>query len=132
MTILLVRHGDYNPKYIDPKEGLSNKGKEEINHLLEKLMADGITYDNVYSSPKTRAIQTAHLLAGNIKIQQIELLKPNTDPKILYEFIQTLSGDSLLVGHNPLLSYVSNYFSMPYQFETAGCLLIENKNSRIL
>jgi phosphohistidine phosphatase len=132
MTIILIRHGAYNPKDIDPKEGLSEIGREKINTLLENLIKKGVKYDNVYCSPKTRAQQTADLLAKNIEIEETDLLKPNADPKALYEFIQTLSGNNLLVGHNPLLSYLSTYFAKSYQFETAGCLIIKDSETIIL
>ena len=127
MTLILVRHGAYLPKYVDPQEGLSEEGILEVKALLKKLQSQHISYDYVYSSPKTRAIETASILAKDTPIQQIDLLKPSSDPNNLYDYIQTLSGDCLLVGHNPLLSYLSSYFDHPMQFNTADHLIIASR-----
>lgn len=132
MTIVLVRHGDYSPSYIDPEEGLTENGCNQITTLQKKLKDKGILFDKVYCSPKKRAFQTAQLLTQNTEIQQTDLLNPGADPKALYDFIQTLPDNHLLVGHNPLLSSLSNYFGKPYQFEMADCLIINQNSSYTL
>lgn len=128
MTIILVRHGAYLPKNIDPKEGLSEDGKQEVEALLKKLKEKNITFQYVFSSPKTRALQTAKRLAKNITINTLDLLKPSTNPKLLFDYLQTIDEDTLFVSHNPLLSNLSSYFNFPILLQTAGCLVVEQED----
>ncbi|QCX32650.1 alpha-ribazole phosphatase [Caloramator sp. E03] len=70
MDIVLLRHGrtEINEKghfggSLDSK--LSNSGREEIQRLKEHIK--GIEFDEVYSSPMKRTIETAQILKLNYK-----------------------------------------------------------------
>ncbi len=132
MTIILVRHGDYLSKIEDPAEGLSPKGEKEVKELLQKMKTKNLSFEHVYASNKTRAQQTAGLLACGIKVEELQQLLPQTNPKVLFEKIQELPQNALFVGHNPLLSSLSFYFDFPHQFETADCLVIKNAEKKYL
>jgi alpha-ribazole phosphatase len=67
MDIVFVRHGStlLNEKgiYVGKTDtGISQKGKDDIKKLVKSL--DGIKFDNVYSSPLKRAIETTEIIVG--------------------------------------------------------------------
>lgn len=100
MHIYLIRHGHYNPSYIDPNEGLSALGEEQVVQ-----MADQIDHqiDTILSSPKTRAHQTATILAKLLNTPTItlsEALKPSSDSALAIALLKQ-PRNYLIVGHLP-------------------------------
>ena len=127
MKIILVRHGAYNPSSIDPDNGLSDEGIEEVENLLEDLKKHKIHYTKVYTSPKTRALQTASLLADGQPVQITSLLDGTKDPMLIYHELQAQSEDVLCVTHNPFIAELASLFNQQTHFRTAGCLAIKEK-----
>ena len=100
MHIYLIRHGHYNPSHIDPEEGLSELGEEQVAE-----MADHIDHsiDIILTSPKTRAHQTATILAKLLNTPTItlsEALKPSAESTEAIKLFKK-SGNYLVVGHLP-------------------------------
>jgi phosphohistidine phosphatase len=73
MRIYLTQHGLAVPKDIDPDRPLSERGREDVRHLAEFLDKAGVRVGQVLHSGKTRAEQTAAILA--------EALLPERQPR---------------------------------------------------
>ena len=67
-TILIVRHGAYtaDPADTSPGPGLTPLGVAQARLVAARLAAIG-TVDAVYSSPMTRAHETARVIAGSLR-----------------------------------------------------------------
>lgn len=118
MNIFLVRHGKYTPAHIDATEGLSEEGKREVLNLRQQLDKEGIRFDQVLTSPKKRAKETAELLRGTAPLLEIATLKPNTMPEEAYHAIPQ-TGNVLVVSHLPLLQSLAEKYGASISFEPA-------------
>lgn len=83
-TVFLIRHGEIsNPnkiiygRNIDLK--LSEKGKNQVSLLAEKLKYFGYKVDKIYSSPLLRAVQTSEILRKVLRVRIIEVEVGFTD-----------------------------------------------------
>ena len=107
MKLYLVQHGDSLSKEIDPDRPLSDTGRRDVRRLAEFLTGKGIRVSRVLHSGKTRARETAALLARALAPEeQVEAssdLAPN-DPTdwLAYEATQW-DRDVLVVGHLPFM-----------------------------
>ncbi|HSF32833.1 MAG TPA: phosphohistidine phosphatase SixA [Candidatus Tectomicrobia bacterium] len=116
MMISLLRHGIAaqrgSPGYENDNERpLTAKGERRMRRIAEGMLALGLSYDLMLSSPYLRARQTADIVAQVFKtpdgVQLSDMLTPEGNPR---QLIETLHSDDrerqniLLVGHEPYLS----------------------------
>jgi len=79
LKIILLRHGEtvYNleKRLQGPKDSLTDKGKEQIFGLKEKLI--NFNFDEIISSDEQRAIESAEIISGwsKKKFKQISLIR---------------------------------------------------------
>jgi len=108
MKLYLVRHGDAKPADIDPSRGLTTKGVQDIAKVAEFLVNARLTVNKIFHSGKTRAQQTASILADHITVTHglfdTDGLSPNDDPSIWAVRLSGLTEDTMLVGHLPHLA----------------------------
>ncbi len=135
MKIIVMRHGD--AIYENADRILSKKGQTEVALVGEKLK-EIFKPSKIYSSPKTRAMETASIVADKTgfsdKIEYIPDLTPSGNAHNVISFVD-VNCDSydnvILVSHLPLveiLSYDLNQkITIPPQFGT-GCALIMDYN----
>ena len=113
-----MRHGYAGNRLPDPREDtkreLTVSGKKEVVEIAKSLKKLGVKFNVIFSSPFTRAFQTAQIIAEEYKlteqIEQSEELKPDGSKGSLYNKLSKLSIDSviLIVGHEPYLSGMIN------------------------
>jgi len=110
MNLYLVQHGEAKPEEEDPERPLTAKGRKEAGNVALQLTGAGIKPFEIFHSPKLRAIQTADIFASHFHVRavQMEGLKPNDDPKIACDFVQSQSKDIMLVGHLPHLNKLAS------------------------
>ena len=118
MDLFILRHGYAGNRLSDPmkdiKRELTISGKKEVVEIAKSLKKLGVKFNVIFSSPFTRAFQTAQIIAEEYKLtEQIELseeLKPDGSKGSLYNKLSKLSIDSviLIVGHEPYLSGMIN------------------------
>ena len=118
MDLFILRHGYAGNRLPDPmkdtKRELTVSGKKEVVEIAKSLKKLGVKFNVIFSSPFTRAFQTAHIFAEEYKlteqIEQSEELKPDGSKGSLYNKLSKLSIDSviLVVGHEPYLSSMIN------------------------
>ena len=137
MNLLLVRHGDATGSENGDKI-LSPLGHQQITRTA-RAVAENLDFrlDNVYHSGKTRARQTAEILAHILKseneISATTGLSPLDSPSIWAERLKALDTNIALVGHMPFMSEMAAYLTKEpfvYQFYTATIVhLIRNSDN---
>jgi phosphohistidine phosphatase len=120
MTLYLIRHAqadERGPKYPDDsKRPLIEKGLKQAKSLARALKALELTFDQLFSSPFTRAAQTAEPLLPRLKkgrhIHYLDTLADNNYPQLLVDIKERLgNSDNIiaLVGHEPYLGELAAY-----------------------
>jgi phosphohistidine phosphatase len=116
MIISVLRHGIAaergSPGYEnDSERPLTAKGERRMQRIGEGMLALGLSYDLILSSPYVRAKQTADIVAQVLKtldgVQLSDTLAPEGNPRQLLEVLRNYDPERqniLLVGHEPYLS----------------------------
>jgi phosphohistidine phosphatase len=115
MNIYIIRHAIAvnrgTPQYEDDSQRpLTDKGKKKMRQIARGLLALGVDFDLILSSPYVRAKETAEILAEVLKTKTAvafsENLIPMGDPDLLIaEMNEKYNVNSIaLVGHEPHLS----------------------------
>jgi phosphohistidine phosphatase len=108
MRLYLVQHGAALAREVDPARPLSEPGREDAQAMAGMLKDAGIRVERVWHSGKTRAEQTAQLLAKAVlprgKIEQVGGLAPRDDVAGFVSDADVWEQDTLVVGHLPFLS----------------------------
>ena len=106
MKLYLVQHGEATDKNIDPERPLTEKGKTDVGRVAASLAQAGVRVERVIHSGKTRARQTAEILAESIApaAEVGDHIAP-LDDVASFDW-QTASGgaDTMLVGHLPFMA----------------------------
>ncbi len=89
-SFYLMRHGQTDWNILKRVQGtndipLNETGKKQINYLKNKI--DHIKPDKIYSSPLTRAKQSAEILAGGLHYYESQNLKETDSVLILKKLI---------------------------------------------
>ena len=109
----------------DKDRTLTEQGKQDALNVGMKLRTDNSNINLILSSPATRALSTAHLVAQEInmdtnKIQQEEIIYRADKIEIL-KILNTISDSvtsALLVGHYPSIIELHNYLSTTKEIAT--------------
>jgi phosphohistidine phosphatase len=112
MEVYLIRHGIAGERgtYADDEQRpLTNKGHQKTTEVAKRLLAVGIKFDLILSSPLVRASQTAEILQQQGLSSNIETYSPLKPDGKIEEWLQWLEQwqpehpDSTLalVGHQP-------------------------------
>lgn len=139
MDCLLMRHGiavdmkDW-PE-LDGTRPLTDEGRKKVRQVAQGLAAMGLAPTYLFTSPLTRARETAAIvtaiLCPSVTISLCKALEPESTPQFLATFLRTLPDRSvvLCVGHEPLLGTMGSYLlsghaSPNYPMKKAGVGLI--------
>ncbi|MCD6163751.1 MAG: phosphohistidine phosphatase SixA [candidate division Zixibacteria bacterium] len=140
MRLFLARHGQSSPGDIDPQKGLTKNGEKEIIKLAESIKHLDISVDEIWHSGKTRAAQTADILAMAVKpkkgVRIQEGLKPDDSVESIAGEITAYGTDLMLVGHLPfmlklaslLLANDSNRCSVNFYAGSLACFEYDKGN----
>jgi phosphohistidine phosphatase len=108
MRLYLVQHGDALPEDVDPARPLSSQGGADVEHVAALLARHVSGIARVLHSGKTRAQQTAEILAREIgagaPLQAASGLNPLDDPEDWAQQVDASTEDVMLVGHLPFMS----------------------------
>jgi phosphohistidine phosphatase len=101
MALYLIQHGKSLPKDQDPDQGLSEDGTTETERIASIAQGYGVRVSQIRHSVKTRARQTAEILARALKpqnnIQETCAAKIDPDENVM------------LVGHLPFMERITSY-----------------------
>ncbi|NEV60322.1 phosphohistidine phosphatase SixA [Thiorhodococcus minor] len=113
MHLYLAQHGLAVPEDVDPERPLSPKGRTDIERLAARLDRAGIVVERMLHSGKTRAAQTAEILAGPLRAGAVPQarggLRPNDPVEALASEIADWSADTLIVGHLPFVGRLASH-----------------------
>lgn len=135
-----MRHGD--AVFKDGDRVLSLRGEQEAKITGMKLVSN-IPITKIISSPKQRAVQTAHIVRSLLRgrnIPDIELLNeltPSGDAQMVYDYICAIANQDdniLLVSHIPQVINLSYTFGYKEQevpmFYTAAAMVLQKDESQ--
>lgn len=107
MKLYLLQHGDSLPEEVDSERPLSPQGREDVRRLSNFVGNAGIRVGRVLHSGKTRARQSAEIIAQKmapgLATESAAGLNPNDPVEPVAEQIRNWSQDMLLVGHMPFM-----------------------------
>jgi phosphohistidine phosphatase len=107
MRLYLVRHGQPLPKEEDPERSLSARGREEVEGIAQLLGQSGVQVARIAHSGKTRARETAEILATRIagggQVETAVGLSPMDPVEPVVDEAAGWEEDVMLVGHLPFM-----------------------------
>ena len=121
MQLLIIRHGHAEERADfaklcsdDALRPLTSDGRKDVKKVAKGLRQLCPTIDVLASSPFTRAIETAEVIAevfGDLKIIQRPELVPNKRRDLLLRWLQSQKSKATvaIVGHEPHLSAVASW-----------------------
>jgi len=128
MKLYLVQHAKAASKDIDPDRALTDVGRRDIQKVAAFIKPLNTEVDFLWHSGKTRAAQTAEVIAGvvNIKTQMTtrDGLAPNDDVTVIKDELITGEHDVMIVGHLPFLSKLASLLLTDN--ESAGIIAFQN------
>lgn len=140
MELYLLRHGKAQEHATtisgDAKRQLTEVGKKELEVIAKAIKNLEIEVDDIFSSPLTRAKQTAEIVKKYLNNNKNSIkiwteLKPEIDTEKTISKLSALKPDSsvLLVGHEPHLTsliamIVSNDSSLDILLKKGGLVHI--------
>ncbi len=112
MELYVLRHGragQRGPEYPDDsKRPLTRDGRSRIEKVAEAMEALGVRYDRLLTSPFTRALETAEIVARaqgtSATLEEARELEQGAGPEAVLRKIRREHGSDdalLLVGHEP-------------------------------
>ncbi len=108
MKIYLVRHGEAEPKSVDPTRPLTERGRQEAQRMAAYMGRLGLEVHQIRHSGKTRAEQTATIFGERLSppggIVAVSGLAPNDDVRPVAAELMRHSQAVMLVGHLPFLA----------------------------
>ncbi len=118
-TLYLIRHAKSsweNKNVSDYERPLNDRGKRDAPFMAGILKKKSVKIDLILSSPANRALTTAKIFAKEVGIPETKIItneniygaNKNDLLKVLLETDDTVNN-LMLFGHNPGLTYLSNY-----------------------
>ncbi len=115
MKLYLVQHGEALAKDVDPARPLSDTGRSAVNTVGARLATNGLRVGAIVHSGKTRAEQTAALLADCLETERpVEPragLGPNDPVAPLAAEAASWREDTMLVGHLPFMAKLAGFLT---------------------
>ena len=139
MALYLVQHGRSHPKDVDPDQGLTDDGRTEVKRIADVARGYGVNVRMILHSGKTRARQTADIMAAALApadgVKAKSGLKPLDDVTALAGLVDA-TADVMLVGHLPFMQrltawLITGSIEPPvFQFQNGGIVCLkENKDA---
>lgn len=108
MRLYLVQHGDAHPEAASPERELTPRGRADVEGIAALLGKGGVRVSRVLHSGKTRARQTAEILAASLAAgvtpQAVAGIEPNSPVAPFAEQARGWSEDTLVAGHLPFMN----------------------------
>jgi len=107
MKLYLVQHGEAVTKEIDPDRPLSEQGRQDVERTAGFLKKTNVRVEQVFHSGKSRALQTAEILAAALysagSVEVLDNIKPKDEVMPFANLVSSWQQDSLVVGHLPFM-----------------------------
>ena len=135
MYLYFTQHGEAKREEEDPERGLTEKGRADVQKAALFAQNLKLSVSVIFHSDKTRAIQTARIVADHLKpvkgIYPSGNLAPLDAPEIWAERIAAMNEDVMLVGHLPHLAGLAGLLlcgdkgKMPVDFKMGGIVCLK-------
>lgn len=113
MKLYLVQHGDAVSKEVDPDRPLSEKGVRDVQNMAGFLTRANVRAPKMMHSGKTRAEQTASILARAVmpavEVEQLSGIAPMDDVIAFAHTLDSWQQDTFVVGHLPFMPSLVAY-----------------------
>ncbi len=113
MKLYIVQHGEALAKDVDPDRPLTDGGVADIRKIGHFVRYSNVKVHRIIHSGKTRARQTAEVLAETIltngNIETESSLGPNDPVAPLVEKVKQWMDDAVIVGHLPFVAKLVAY-----------------------
>ena len=135
--IYLIRHAKSSwkdMKLSDFDRPLNKRGKKDAPFMGARLFKYNVQPDLILTSPASRALKTARLIAKEVQYDEDKIMEDKriygAEVSRLLEILRDLDDqyrNIFLVGHNPGLTLLAEYFSgLPVQnIPTCGIFCVE-------
>ena len=139
MKLYLMQHGDALPADTDPDRPLSEQGRRDLERLAVFLTKGPFQPTRFVHSGKTRARQSAELLAAvcpGAMLETVAGLAPKDPVEPILIQAESWHGDTLLAGHMPFLGRLAsalltgNPDSDAVAFQPGGVLCLERADKQ--
>lgn len=134
MALFLVQHGKSLSKDIDPDQGLSIEGIDEVERIATVAKDYSIKISKINHSTKTRARQTAEIFASALKppggIHEKRGLKPLDDVTAIADKIES-KDNIMFIGHLPFMERLTAYLitnsveKTVFKFQNSGIVCLD-------
>ena len=108
MRLYLVQHAQAVSEDMDPQRPLTEQGWRDAKKVAAFVKHLGLSVDYLWDSGKTRAAQTAEVLARVVEVTRPtsarEGLSPKDNVAAIRDEIEAAQRDVMLVGHMPFVS----------------------------
>lgn len=141
MRIYLVQHGEAKSQEIDPDRHLTEKGIDDVKKTAAFLKKAGVRVKTIWHSGKTRAEETAGILASAVSTERGAVrhdgLAPNDNISAIKDELSDKSEDMMIVGHLPFLSKLASKLvagdesSGVAAFQQGGVVCLERGDDKI-
>jgi phosphohistidine phosphatase len=112
MKLYLVQHGEATTEEVDPARPLTAKGRSDVQKIASFLKGAGVRPGAILHSGKTRARQTAEIIAAQLgpdcQVTERDGLAPNDPVKGIASEISGMANDLMIVGHLPFLGKLAS------------------------
>ena len=135
MHLDLVQHGAAKSEAEDPRRGLTDEGRRDVERMAHFLAPLHLSLDRIEHSEKLRARQTAEILASHLRpaegTHEIAGLAPRDDVEPVCVRLQQEAKNLMLVGHLPYLSHLASRLlgldrnSAVVRFQMAGVVRLD-------
>jgi phosphohistidine phosphatase len=115
MRLYLVQHGESLDKEEDAHRSLTDKGIADVERMAAFMAGTGIRASRVLHSGKTRARQTAEILAQALTDTTLHPLfgiDPLDDVLPIADIIEDWNEDAAIVGHLPFMARLVSYLTI--------------------
>ena len=133
-NLYLVQHGQAESKEVDPDRSLTDQGQRETEIIADMAAKLALAVDEIRHSGKTRAEQTATIIAQALWLQNqvvaISGLGPMDDVKPVAKALTTEDRSVMLVGHLPFMARLAGYLidgdedATPVAFHNSGIVCL--------
>ena len=141
MKIYLVQHGEAVSESVNPERPLSEKGLADVNKVASFLPSAGACVSTIRHSGKTRARQTAEILASTLLpgkgLFETKGLLPNDPVGPFVENLNKAEETLMIVGHQPFLGKLAatlvtgSEWREVVGFQQGGVLCLERLDSGV-
>lgn len=108
MRLLIMQHGEAMPAQENPDRPLTERGRKDVEGVARTLASAGIQVQQVYHSGKTRARESAGILAARVGAAEAsaatEGIGAKDNPLAFVDRVEALPAGTAIVSHLPFVA----------------------------